>query len=252
MQFAFDFGAVAEIERMRERLVRVFGRLVPEAKPEPFSQLVRSIIGSRTRDEVSERAFASLRNRFPDWTDLAKATPGEIAETIAAVTFAEKKADYLSRLFHSFAARNRSLDLAALASLSVEDARLWLEALPGVGTKVAAATLNFSSLAKPAFVVDTHVLRVLQRFGIVGPRSTNHRAYETVMAATGDWSSTDFMEFHALVKRLGQTICTAYRPKCPVCPIRDGCRLARNSGARLEEAVLLRGLSPDRGRRPRR
>ena len=58
-------------------------------------------------------------------------------------------------------------NLDFLGDHPVEQGLRWLEEIYGVGRKIAAATLNFSTLRKRAMVVDTHVLRVLRRFGFV-------------------------------------------------------------------------------------
>jgi endonuclease-3 len=69
------------------------------------------------------------------------------------------------------AADDPDFDLSPLGEQPIEDALAWLERLPGVGRKVAASALNFSSLAIPAFVADTHVLPVLGRFGVIDAKA---------------------------------------------------------------------------------
>jgi endonuclease III len=232
MQRAFDFGAATEVEWIRRLLRPAFGGSVVGEKLDPTSQLVRSLIGSRTRDPVSWLAFERLRSRYPAWADAAVAKPGEIEAVIAEVTFADVKARRLGEALRAVAAVHANLDLDFLGRWPPDHALAWLERLPGVGSKVAAATLNFSTLDRPAFVVDTHVLRVLRRFGFVAERADTRRAYAAVMAAAEHWSAADLAELHGLLKRLGQTICQAHEPNCLPCPLRHGCRMAARAPAR--------------------
>lgn len=232
MQKGFDFGAEAELERIRRLLRPGFGEAGIPRKLDPLSQLVRSLIGSRTRDPVSWRSFARLRSRFPHWAGLIAAEPREIEAAIAAVTFPDVKARQLRDALRRIAALRAGLDLDFLGRWSVDDALAWLERLPGVGPKVAAAVLNFSTLDRPAFVVDTHVLRVLCRLGFVPDNAEARHARAAVMTAAVDWSAPALAELHALLKRLGQLACHAHGPDCRACPLRHGCRTARDASVR--------------------
>lgn len=234
MQDAFDFGAGTDIARIRVLLRARLGVLVPFGKLEPADQFVRSSIGSRTRDAVSWAAFGRLRCRFPRWTELATAKRADIEVAIAEVTYADVKAARLGAALRAILADHPDLDLGFLGRWPVDRALLWLERLPGAGPKVAAAVLNFSTLERPAFVVDTHVLRVLRRFGFVGRRADTRRACDAVMVATSGWSAADLTEMHVLLKRLGQTVCRAEVPDCRICPLKRGCRTANRYPPRLE------------------
>jgi endonuclease-3 len=100
----------------------------------------------------------------------------------------------------------------------------WLQGLPGVGCKTAAATLNFSTLNRRALVVDTHVHRVARRIGLVGRSALPSEAYAMLMAeAPEDWTAEDLIELHWLMKKLSQSICTAERPACGLCPFAADC-----------------------------
>lgn len=68
----------------------------------------------------------------------------------------------------------------------MRDALDWLERFPGIGPKVAAATLNASTLAMPVFIVDSHMHRILLRFGFIGPRATAEQGRDAVTAALPD------------------------------------------------------------------
>ncbi|HEX8300873.1 hypothetical protein [Sphingomonas sp.] len=220
MQLGF-FGQ-GELERWRNGLAPMRAEL-PSHRRKPVGQLVKSLISGRTRDAVSLAAYRRLGARFGSAGRIAAAPVAEIAETIADVTFAEAKADWLADALQRIGAERADFDLAFLGALPLDDALAWLERLPGVGRKVAASTLNASVLARPVFIVDSHVLRVLQRLRFVGSRAEAKDASEAVTAAMPHWSADDFLRFHIACKRLGQAACLFERPTCAACPLARDC-----------------------------
>ena len=247
MQTRFDLGMSGEIGQVRDRLCEVFGRLRDAVRPPPMSQFVKSFISSRTLDPVSLVAFSSLTRRYPRWLDLAKAPSAAIERTIFDVTFAERKATELGPALRLIAAERPDFSLEFLRDWRVTDALAWLQRIPGVGRKIASSTLNFSTLGMPAFVVDTHVLRVLQRYGFFGPKIDAPTAHDAVMAATSGWSGEDLTELHSLLKLLGQTACGARERHCARCPLQARCRMANSS---LWQNAPRRLSPPDRAARP--
>lgn len=219
MQTSFPFGAATDVPRIRDALAARYGRLHLTERLEPLCQLVRSVLGCRTRDGVSWPAYQRLVEAYPRWSDLARAPPEDIEAVIGDVTHAGDKARRLGQALRAILARHAEFDLGFLADWPLNAAFTWLERLPGVGPKVAAATLNFSTLDRHAFVADTHVLRVLRRFGIIGEKADAWRAHEEVMAATDGWSAIELIELHALLKHHGQTLCRHNAPRCRDCPL---------------------------------
>ncbi len=225
MQMVLGLGIDEDIAWLRDRLVSGLGRPPPISVRTPIGQLVKSSISGRTRDAVSLRAYGQLVVAYPTWRDLALAPADAVEILIGEVTFADVKARHLGEALRAVAVEHPSFDLAFLARLGVSRALAWLERLPGVGRKVAASTLNFSTLAMPAFVIDTHILRVLRRFGMVRVKADTVAAYDAVMASTHAWSAADLVELHILMKHLGQTICMVDRAECRGCPIRSRCAM---------------------------
>lgn len=226
MQMTFSFWATEDMEWMRDRLRLCFGRPRPVRVRAPVGQLVKSLISSRTRDEVSLGAYQRLVEAYPEWSGIAQAPTADVEGIIGDVTFPDVKARHLGDALAAIAVYRPDFDLTFLGSLGVVQALAWLERLPGVGRKVSASTLNFSTLYMPAFVVDTHILRILRRFGFVRGTADTRTAYDLTMAALPDWSADDLAELHVLIKRLGQTICCADRANCRSCPISRRCQAA--------------------------
>lgn len=232
MQMAFDFGATEDMAWVREQLRSCFGRADPVPVRAPIGQLVKSLISNRTLDEISLAAYRRLVDAYPEWPALAEASTGDVEALIGDVTFPDVKARHLGEALRAIRARHPDFDLDFLGLMSVAEALAWLEHLPGVGRKVSASTLNFSTLQMPAFVVDTHVLRVVCRYGSVRSTTDIRIAYEAAMAMVPRWSAADLAELHILMKRLGQTICRHGRARCAACPIRRRCKAVAGSARR--------------------
>ena len=93
-----------------------------------------------------------------------------------------------------------------------------LEQLPGVGRKTANVILN-TVFGEPVIAVDTHIFRVCNRTGLAPGK--------TVRAVEDKLQKVVPREFklgahHWLILH-GRYVCTARKPKCPECPIRDLC-----------------------------
>jgi endonuclease-3 len=231
-QHSFDFGEAAILPEIRQRLLAVFGPQRDEQRFDPLSQLVYGIIASKTRDEVSMAAFLELRRRCSSWDVLTRATPRQIERVIASVNHADRKAEELPQALRMIRARNGALDLEFLADWDVDEAMHWLVALYGVGAKIAATVLNFSTLRKAVLAVDTHLLRVGQRLGLLRPGADyaeGHDGYARLVPA--DWDSDALYELHWLIKRLGQEICRPTAPGCGNCPLRELCPAANHKAA---------------------
>ncbi len=236
MQANLFSNPVVDLLLIRERLGAVAGPIRDPQRLDPVSQFVRSFIGSRNYDNNSWQAFARLAQRYPDWNGLADAAVAEIEALIAGVTHAEKKAPELRDALRKIRVRAGALDLEFLRDHPVEQGLRWLEEIHGVGRKIAASTLNFSTLRKRAFVIDTHILRVLRRFGFVRPHADTEEVYNVVMAAARDLDADDLYELHWYLKRLGQQVCGYARAQCGVCPLGDVC-LKRMEGGGMGRAA---------------
>ncbi|MBS0276700.1 MAG: endonuclease [Proteobacteria bacterium] len=223
MQTNLFSGQSADLRTIRDRLRVAFGRDRSGVRVSAINQFIRSFISSRTMDWQSDRAFMRLLSRYRSPEALADAPVAEIEAALAGVQFADKKARELKAALLHIRARAGTVDLDFLAGLDVDTALLWLEQIRGVGRKIAAATLNFSVLRKRAFVVDTHIIRIMRRFGFVKPNAETEDVYDAVMAAARDMSADDLSEFHWHLKRLGQHTCKALKADCPICPLAETC-----------------------------
>ena len=187
---------------------------------DPAHELTFTILSQHTSDRNSERAFRSLMHRFSDLYSVAAADVADIEQTISGGGLAKVKAPRIKTVLNRILELNHgSLDLSFLGEMPLHDARAWLRQLPGIGPKSAGIILSFS-LGMPAMAVDTHIYRVSQRLGYIGPKVTADKAHEILEAAM---PPEDVYPFHAAFITHGRQICKALRPLCGACVVSFGC-----------------------------
>lgn len=93
-----------------------------------------------------------------------------------------------------------------------------LQSLPGVGRKTANVILN-TAFGEPTIAVDTHVFRLANRIKIA-PGKNPEEVEEKLLKLVPK-------KFHAQISNLlilhGRYVCTARKPNCPECVIKDLC-----------------------------
>jgi endonuclease-3 len=238
MQLSLALNERPILWRIRARLLARIGPQRDAVRRDPVSQLVNAIISAKTRDEVSSASFERLRRRYASWDALRLAAPGEVLNIIAPVHHADDKAVWLPQALRNIVASTGSLELEFLVDWDEEAAMQWLRRLPGVMSKVAATVLNFSTLRMRVLAVDTHLLRVGGRLGLLPPATGYEIGYELFMRLVPDqWDADDLYEFHWLLKYLGQIVCRHGTPVCARCPLSDLCpsygALAQHAGGGL-------------------
>ncbi|RLC97118.1 MAG: endonuclease III [Chloroflexi bacterium] len=186
---------------------------------DPVSTLVATILSQNTSDANSSRAFHTLMAAFGGCESVAAAPPEDLAGLIRTGGLAEIKAGRITLVLQEIQRERGSLDLDFLKEMPLAEARSWLMQLPGVGPKTASCVLLFS-LGRPALPVDTHVLRVSRRLGLIDSRTNAERAHRLL---EGMIPAKDVYSFHLNVIEHGRRVCRAQRPRCGSCVLREIC-----------------------------
>ncbi|WP_371933298.1 endonuclease III domain-containing protein [Ruegeria discodermiae] len=188
------------------------------------------MIGGLTHGDVSLGCYTRLRDHIRCWEDLRDAPVAEIHELIRSVEIPEKKAPRLKAALQFVSASQGSLSLDFLGEMPADAAIIRLEKLDGIGRKTSAAVLKFSTLRKAVLLVDTHLLRVAARLGLISRKASIEKAYDTLMPLLpGQWEADDMDNHHQLIKLHGQTLCRPAVPKCGCCPVREVCSCFRSA-----------------------
>jgi endonuclease-3 len=176
---------------------------------DPFRVLVSCLLSLRTRDETtaaaSRRLFALARTP----AELVRLRTGRLARTIYPVGFYRTKARTLRRLATVLLERHQGRvpnDLDALLSL------------PGVGRKTANLVVT-EAFSKPGICVDTHVHRIMNRWGYVATRSADR----TEQALRAKLPRRHWRGLNTVLVAFGQTICRPLSPRCSACPVEAAC-----------------------------
>jgi endonuclease-3 len=93
-----------------------------------------------------------------------------------------------------------------------------LERLPGVGRKTANVVLNIA-FGQPTIAVDTHIFRVSNRTGLA-PGKTPLAVEEKLLKVVPEHYR---LHAHHWLILHGRYVCTARKPACPTCLVRDLC-----------------------------
>ena len=211
------------VRAIHARLLKRFGELEPPRSVDPLDELILTVLSQHTSDLNAERAFASLRTSFPTgWPQVVRAPAERVADAIRSGGLANTKAPRIQEILREVKRREGAYDLSSLTEMADREARDYLTSLPGIGPKTAAVVLSFA-LGRDALPVDTHVLRVSRRLGLIPPKTSAERADRMLHALVPDGLRTSL---HVALIRLGREICKAPVPRCRQCPLKDLCPTA--------------------------
>ena len=90
--------------------------------------------------------------------------------------------------------------------------------LPGVGRKTANVILG-NIFRQPSIVVDTHVKRISGKLGFTENTDPEKVEYDLMEVLPKD----HWILFNMHIITLGRTICTARKPDCANCFLREEC-----------------------------
>jgi endonuclease-3 len=208
-------------QEVTRRVVQTYGELPLVPRREPMHELISTMLSHRTTEHNEALAFQRMWDRFGSWEAIRVAPLEELIEAIQAANFAEAKAPRIQAVLGRIMAERGEPSIDFLRDLSVEEGLAWLTALPGVGIKTASLVLLFC-FGKPVLPVDTHVHRVSQRLGMIGPKVSAEAAHALLLDLLPRDPHTLF-NYHKGLLRHGQRVCTWENPRCTHCPLTDLC-----------------------------
>lgn len=176
----------------------------------PFELLVAVILSAQATDKSVNKATLSLfkvANTPEKMANLGVSGLKHYIKTIGLYLSKAKNVIATSKLlienFHS----------------TVPNDREALESLPGVGRKTANVILN-TCFGQGVIAVDTHIFRVANRIGLAHgktPLEVEKQLMQIIPKAF-------IHDAHHWLILHGRYVCTARKPHCPTCLIRDLCK----------------------------
>ncbi len=227
-------GLRRSIATALDRLEAAFGVPRLGRSAPPLDELILTILSQSTSDRNRDAAFDLLRRRFPTWEAVRRAPVDAIERAIRVGGLSRGKSRVIRDALDRIARDQGTLSLEVLKHWPKGRSREYLLGFRGVGEKTAACVLLFSC-GQPAFPVDTHVERIIQRLGWVDRRATAetmHALLERHVPPGRQYSG------HINMITLGRRLCRPRNPACHLCPLRRSCGYAR--GARSGTAGMLR------------
>mgnify|MGYP002640075351 FL=1 len=204
---------------VHERLLEKFGEPIWRNPLPAIDELVSTFLSQNTNDVNRDRAFDSLRAKFPTWEEVRDASENEVIEAVRIAGLAKTKGPNIQRALRQISEERGELSLEFLKKMPIEEARAWLIKFKGVGPKTAAIVLLFS-LGMPAFPVDTHVYRISGRVGLRPEKISVEKAHPHLESV---FPPETYYAAHLNIIRLGREICKARKANCAECPLLEIC-----------------------------
>lgn len=200
-------------------LEREYGVPQREKRANPLEVLIQTILSQNTNDLNRDRAYKRLRDRFPLWEDILHAKREAIVSAIRPGGLARQKARTLQAILRWVQKREGRMSLSFLKGMDSEEIKRLIGGLHGIGPKTVHCLLLFG-LGREAFPVDTHILRIGKRVGLIPARMDAKTAHNWMASLIPRGKS---LSLHLNLIRFGREICKAQRPRCSDCLLAEGC-----------------------------
>lgn len=198
----------------KQIIVDYLTQLFPDARCElsgetPFEFLVSVILSSQCTDKRVNMTTPTLFAKYKRPQDFVKADILDIESIIRPCGFYHNKARNIVLLSHALLDKFDGVVPNTLDELM---------SLPGVGMKTAKVVLGFV-FNQNVMAVDTHVLRVSNRLGIVDEKNADKCSIKLEK-----YFKTDVQKLHHRFVLFGRYYCKAISPKCEMCQLKSICK----------------------------
>ena len=185
--------------------------LYPDAKislnfSNPLELLVATQLSAQSTDELVNRVTADLFKKYRSAEDYATVSLEELEKDIKSTGFYHSKAKNIRA-----AAQRIMTNYGGKVPSTMED----LVTLPGVGRKTANVVLGAAFGIVEGIVVDTHVGRLVRRFGW----TTNKDPVKVEQDLMRIIPRKDWLDLSYLLIYHGRAICIARKPLCGNCAL---------------------------------
>jgi endonuclease-3 len=204
-----------------QRLLAAYGERPLKPRREPMHELVSTMLSHRTTQKNEALAFERMWQQYGSWEAVRDAPVAELARLIEPANFPEAKAPNIKTALQRIIEERGEPSIDFLRELPAEEGLRWLMDLPGVGIKTASLVLLFC-FSKQVLPVDTHVHRVSQRIGLIGPKVNPTAAHPLLLNLLPPEPHILF-NFHISMLQHGQKICIWDTPRCEKCPLTGLC-----------------------------
>ena len=200
--------------------IQVLKELYPEAKcsldaSNAFELLVAVRLSAQCTDARVNLVTPQLFGKYKTLDDYANADVKDIENIVKPCGFYKNKAKNIIA---------SSKDIVSRFGGEIPSTMEELTSLAGVGRKTANLILG-DVFSQPAIVVDTHCIRLTNRFGLV-KESDPVKIEFAIRKILNPKTSNRFC--HQLVLH-GRAVCRARNPHCAECPVNELCKYYKDS-----------------------
>lgn len=197
------------------KAIEVLKEMYPEAicslnASNPFELLVAVRLSAQCTDARVNLVTPALFEKYKTLDDYCNARLEDVENIIKSCGFYKSKASSIIGMAQ--AVRDK---FGGVVPDNIED----LITLPGVGRKTANLIVG-DVYGKESIVVDTHMIRISNRMGLVNVKDP-HKIEIALKKIVPSNEGADFC--HRIVL-FGRDICSARKPKCDECPMNDYCK----------------------------
>lgn len=202
-------------ERLAEQYPGTATELCALDHKDPFQLLAATILSAQCTDARVNMVTPELFARYEDPAALAAANPEDVEEIIRSTGFFRSKTKSLIGMASAVAER-----FGGEVPSALED----LVTLPGVGRKTGNVVRSVA-FGLPGLPVDTHVLRVTQRLGLLDALSPAERrdAVKVEHELNAMIPPAERGAFSLRVILHGRETCVSRKPRCAACALADFC-----------------------------
>ena len=191
-------------EQRRAEALRLLREAYPDARPalhfrSPFELLVATMLSAQCTDKQVNKVTDVLFQKY------------NTAADFAAIDYAT-----LEPYIHSCGFfRTKGQNILAMS-------RILVERYQGEVPQTMANVVLANAFGVPAIAVDTHVFRVTNRIGLADAKDVEKTEQQLMQnIPREDWSAAH----HWLIYH-GRQVCSAQRPKCQSCTLKEVCDFA--------------------------
>ena len=197
------------------RIIAVLKELYPDALcsltyRKDYELLFAVRLSAQCTDARVNMVTPSLYEKFPTLEAFANATYEEVGEAIRSCGFYNTKAKDLVECAKILLEKHGGKVPGTMEELT---------ALPGIGRKTANLILG-DIYGKPAYVCDTHCIRITGRLGLTDGSKDPLSVEKQLRAVLPPEESSNFC--HRMVLH-GRALCMARKPNCEACPLHADC-----------------------------
>lgn len=197
------------------QIIRKFQRYYPDAHcaldhKNPFELLIATILSAQCTDERVNMVTPNLFKTYPNPQKMGEASVEKIEEIIRSTGFYKNKAKNIKACSQKLVQ-----EYGGEVPQSIDE----LTGLPGVGRKTANVVLGNAFNISSGVVVDTHVTRLSNRFGLV----KGHDAVKIENVLNKIVPQEHWIVFSHWLIHHGRQICKARKPDCAHCFLQDQC-----------------------------